>query len=85
MEILDIRMRLEEAIESRDRVESLALKTWATEERVRLMSEVSTGLERMALGETVGVEVRGHLNIWRYIERMLSQLEPTTTSDGAAG
>jgi hypothetical protein len=77
MEILDIRMRLEEAIESRDEVELLALKTWAMDERARLKSEVALGLEQMSNGEDVGTVVRGHLNIWRYIERMLSQLEPT--------
>ena len=81
MEILDIRMRLEEAIESRDHAESLALKTWAMEERTRLVSEVASGLEQMAQGNDVGAKVRGHLNIWRYIERMLSQLEPTINEE----
>ncbi len=76
MEILDIRMRLEEAIETSDQVESQALKDWAMNERVRLKTEVAAGLERMARGEDLGADVRGHLNIWRYIERMLSQLEP---------
>ena len=84
MDILDIRMRLEEAIESRDFVQSNELKTWAMTERGRLKSEVASGLQRMMDGEDLGTIVRGHLNIWRYIERMLSQLEPMT-GDGVAG
>tara|TARA_B100001059_G_scaffold229426_1_gene262011 strand:- start:664 stop:1224 length:561 start_codon:yes stop_codon:yes gene_type:complete len=84
MEILDIRMRLEEAIESRNEVEALALRTWAMDERKRLKAEVAIGLTRMAAGEDVGSDVRGSLNIWRYIERMLSQLQPTI-GGGAMG
>ena len=78
MEILDIRMRLEEAIENRDHAESTALKAWAMEQRQRLKTEVASGLDLMAQGEDLGAAVRGHLNIWRYIERMLSQLESVT-------
>ncbi len=84
MDILDIRMRLEEAIETRDHVESAELKTWAMAERGRLKSEVASGLQRMADGEDLGTSVRGHLNIWRYIERMLSQLEPMA-GEGVSG
>ena len=85
MEILDIRMRLEQAVENRDLVESSALKTWAMGERSRLKSEVAAGLERMANGEDAGALVRGHLNIWRYIERMLSQLESMTDVSQESG
>ena len=84
MEIFEIRMRLEEAIETRNHVQSNELKTWAMAERVRLTSEVAAGLVRMAEGEDLGTTVRGHLNIWRYIERMLSQLEPMT-GEGMSG
>lgn len=85
MEILDIRMRLEQAIENHDRAESSALKSWAIGERARLRSEVAAGLERMADGEDLGVSVRGHLNIWRYIERMLSQLDSMVDEGGESG
>ena len=85
MEILDIRMRLEQAIENHDRAESSALKSWAIGERTRLRSEVAAGLERMADGEDLGVSVRGHLNIWRYIERMLSQLDSMVDEGGESG
>lgn len=78
IEILEIRERLEEARASGDPVARRELKAWAHDERRRAEQEVGAMFE--ALGPAPGVEalgaIRKRLNAWRYIERMIEQLDP---------
>ena len=76
MEILEIREDMEQAIASGDPGERARVEAWATAERERLKQEVGGLLARLADGEDCGGEVRLQLNVWRYIERMIEQLDP---------
>ena len=76
MEILEIREDMETALSGGDPSERARVEDWAQAERTRLRDEVGALFARMQQGESLGVDIRLQLNVWRYIERMIEQLDP---------
>jgi curved DNA-binding protein CbpA len=76
IEILQVREDMEQALAGGDPAERTRVESWARSERTRLKSSVGDLLSRMADGESLGAEIRTELNVWRYIERMIEQLDP---------
>ena len=76
MEILEVREDMEAALSGGDPAERERVEGWARSERSRLHDEVGALFARLADGEPVGSEIRLQLNVWRYIERMIEQLDP---------
>ena len=76
MEMLEVREDMEEAIASGVPEERARVEAWAGSERKRLRAEVGALLGRLQTGDPVGSEIRLQLNVWRYIERMIEQLDP---------
>ncbi|XOV74945.1 MAG: iron-sulfur cluster co-chaperone HscB C-terminal domain-containing protein [Phycisphaerales bacterium] len=76
MEMLEVRDQLEEAKQSRDPEDIARLEAWADQQRGMWIERVD-GLFR-AHGETEDRrdEIRESLNAWRYIERLIEQLDP---------
>ncbi|MFI4897341.1 MAG: iron-sulfur cluster co-chaperone HscB C-terminal domain-containing protein [Phycisphaerales bacterium JB059] len=78
MEILEIRERVEAAAGSGDPEQIARWEAWAAEERARYTREVSARFAQ--LGETPDASdlgaIRTQLNAWRYIERLIEQLDP---------
>jgi len=79
-EIMDIRTEIEDVLASGDEGERAKQEAWASQERAKYR-ELVTGLFKR-LGEDsverggVLAEIRRTLNAWRYIERLIEQLEP---------
>ena len=79
-EIMDVRTEIEGAIESGDEGERARQEAWAAGERARYR-ETALGLfarvgeEGAEKGELLA-EIRRVLNAWRYIERLIEQLDP---------
>lgn len=82
--MLAVRMEMEQAIASGDSAEQARVGTWAAEERARLCASVTSLFERLQGGEDVGAEIRRELNVWRYIERMIKQLDDPATGAGSS-
>lgn len=79
-EIMDVRTEIESALESGDEGERARQGAWAAGERARYREVVSGLFERVGeegadKGELLA-EIRRVLNAWRYIERLIEQLEP---------
>ena len=81
-QMLEVRMELEEAIASEDDAERTRVGAWAAQERKRLTGSVTSLFERMQFGEDVGPAIRRELNVWRYIERMIHQLDDPASVAG---
>ncbi len=81
-DMLEIRMDLESVISSGDESGRIRLAQWAEEQREKYKAAVAKlfGAEGKAIEESVRLEIRGQLNIWRYIERMIEQLDPSEGS-----
>lgn len=76
MEIMSVREQVEEAIAGNDTSARATWTTWAMEQRKAMESRA---VELFAKAQTDAAalrEVRTHLNQWRYIERMIEQLDP---------
>lgn len=82
--MLGVRMEMEQAIASGDRVEQARMHTWAREEKARLRATVALLFGRLERGEDLGTELRRELNVWRYIERMIEQLQEEAPEIGGA-
>ena len=76
MEILEVREDMESALDGGDPAERARVEAWAHSERTRLRDEVGALFARLAEGDPVGEDIRLQLNVWRYIERMIDQLDP---------
>lgn len=76
MEILEIRGDMESALASEDPAERDRVQGWAESERSRLCELVRSLFEELQRGEDRSSEIRLQLNVWRYIERMIDQLNP---------
>jgi molecular chaperone HscB len=76
MEMLEIRDELEEAKASKDPERIAKLEAWADEQRGMWMERV--GEQFAAHGEVNDQRdaIRQSLNAWRYIERLIEQLDP---------
>lgn len=76
MEMLEIRDELEEAKATKDPERIAKLEAWADEQRGMWMARV--GEQFAAHGEANDQRdaIRQSLNAWRYIERLIEQLDP---------
>ncbi len=78
VEMLETREQIESALDSGDPAQIARWESWAERERERSIELVS-GLFK-ALDESPGPdslrEIRTRLNAWRYIERLIEQLDP---------
>ena len=76
MEILEIREDMEQAVASGEPAERTRVENWANSERERLRADVAKLFGRLSDGDDCASEIRLQLNVWRYIERMIEQLDP---------
>lgn len=80
-DMMETRELIENAAASRDPAEMRRWKAWALERRTHYVREVSGLFERLessSPGDRSAVlrAIRQELNAWRYVERLLEQLEP---------
>lgn len=73
--MLEIRMDMEAVMATGDAEGRRRLEAWADAERTGLVESVASLFVRLQAGEAVGGELRQQLNVWRYIERMIEQLD----------
>ena len=86
IDMMDVRQDMEQAMASGDPRERDRLERWAMEQREAYRERVSTMFHQLQDTQSraspdgdrpsVLAEVRGQLNAWRYIERMIEQLDP---------
>jgi DnaJ-domain-containing protein 1 len=78
LEMMDVRQDMEQALASGDAAERARIETWAEKERRRFRDLVNQLFD--TAGPTPSAdqlrEIRLQLNAWRYIERMIEQLDP---------
>jgi molecular chaperone HscB len=82
MEVMDVREQVEAALASNDPSQRAKWKHWAMDQRRAYVTGAQAFFERMlsqtdAPSEQSRRELRRHLNAWRYIERMIEQLDET--------
>ena len=75
MEIMETRMEIEAALAAGDEAERAKWVEWAGEQRSAFAGRVGEALDS-ADDETAQRDVRRTLNAWRYIERLIEQLDP---------
>lgn len=84
MEIMEVREQVEAATASKDTVELAKWKTWAADQRREYEAKVADLFDQAEQEDeqqsAILKEIRAVLNAWRYIERLIEQLEP-----GASG
>lgn len=82
MEILDVRSELEEAMQSGDATQKASVQKWAEQQRAQYRDRVAALFDQA--GEKLDDEsltaIRHELNAWRYIERLIEQIEPSPSS-----
>lgn len=83
-QMLEVREDMEQALASADPQQRARVEAWASSERARLRSSVADLFIRFGGGEDLGGEIRLQLNEWRYIERMIEQLNPPRVDPHAA-
>jgi DnaJ-domain-containing protein 1 len=78
MEMMETREEIEGAMGSKDPAQIARWTAWAHEQREALSREVGEMFERMgaAAGPSELRAIRVRLNVWRYIERLVEQLQP---------
>ena len=78
MEMMETRMEIEEAMSGGDEAERERWRRWADEARSSYVASVGGLFARVGDGDGDGllVEIRRTLNAWRYIERLIEQLDP---------
>jgi molecular chaperone HscB len=78
-EILDVRERVESAVMQGDHAEVARWQQWALAERARHASEV---LSLFSSEHEPGVRttIRTILNAWRYIERLIEHIDPSSAA-----
>lgn len=76
-EMMDVREELDGAQRSRDPAALLRWRSWAQERRAAFIADVTRAFD--ALGPSPAgsdlAAIRRSLNAWRYVERMLEQME----------
>lgn len=82
MEILDVRSELEEAMQSGDAAQKAGVEEWAEQQRTQYRDRVATLFNQAgeAPDEETLTAIRHELNAWRYIERLIEQLDPPRPS-----
>jgi molecular chaperone HscB len=82
MEMMDVRQAMDQAMQSNDPVERKRFEDWAQQQRDhhrQAVSRLFTQLQRhpsSSMPKELLSEIRLNLNAWRYIERMIEQLDP---------
>ena len=77
MEMLDIRERMDEAAATGDPALKAELQAWADERRVEFLERLTRAFAELGdLPSDEGLrDIRVQLNGWRYVERMIEQLD----------
>jgi curved DNA-binding protein CbpA len=78
MEIMETRQEIEAAVSSGDPAERRRWQNWAADQRRRAIQEVGAMFRALPPdppAETLRA-IRVRLNAWRYIERLIEQLDP---------
>lgn len=76
MEMLEVRDQLEEAKRSRDPEDIARLEEWADRQRAMWIERVDELFRAHSESDDRRDEIRESLNAWRYIERLIEQLDP---------
>lgn len=80
-EIMDVRQQMEEAMASGDAAKRAEMGAWAANQRMQYVDRLGATFGEFTHAEparkaAILTEARMHLNAWRYIERMIEQLDP---------
>lgn len=77
LEMMEIRQRLEEDLASDDAAARTRWKAWAAQQRSGRVERVGSLFEQAKTGASAGAlaAIRLELNAWRYIERVIEQLD----------
>ena len=78
MEIMQLRQEIEEDLAGGDDAARVRWQQWASDERAKYEAEVGDVFEAFGVDGRVEAldECRAILNAWRYIERLIEQLDP---------
>jgi molecular chaperone HscB len=78
VEIMEIREAVEEAVASRDPRARERWEVWAEQERQRYVHEVSAAFGALTdpPDPAMLADIKTMLNAWRYVERLIEQLDP---------
>jgi molecular chaperone HscB len=76
VQVMEVREELEGAMESGDAARVGQARAWAGARRAEYVAAVSALFSRANGSMEVLREIRRELNAWRYIERLIEQLEP---------
>lgn len=76
MDIMEIREQVEAAVASGDAAASAKWNAWALDQRRAMEARAADLFTLAATDPAVLSQLRVHLNQWRYIERMIEQLDP---------
>lgn len=89
MDMMDIRQQMEEALASNDPEHRRRLEKWALQQRQDYINTVSSLFKKAGdntpPSDELFREIRMQLNAWRYIERMIEQLDPDYQPAGLHG
>ncbi len=87
MEMMETREAIEEAVTSGDEAARARWQAWAGAQRAEYIKRVGEILARAASDDGAARgEARRQLNAWRYIERLIEQLDPgAARSSGVVG
>lgn len=79
MEMMEVRERMEEAVASGDPARRTEMEAWAAARREAHASRVKALFEKAGGDAPADVlrAIRTELNAWRYVERMIEQLDPS--------
>lgn len=78
MEIMETREAIETSLASRDEAERKKWSDWGQKERARYVEQVRSQFAGLGASPDPPAlkEIRKTLNAWRYIERLIEQLDP---------
>ncbi len=78
MDMMEVRQQAEDAIASGDPQQRQEFEQWATSERQQYIAKIEVLFEQAASEDNPDTlrAIRLQLNAWRYIERLLEQLDP---------
>jgi molecular chaperone HscB len=80
VDMMDVRQDMEQALASGDPRERERLERWALDQRAAYRDGVAALFEQVPLDagarRSVLSQIRQQLNAWRYIERMIEQIDP---------
>jgi DnaJ-domain-containing protein 1 len=76
MEMMEVREQVEQAVASGDSAACTTWMAWAMDQRAQMEATAAALFAKAATDAGALREVRVQLNQWRYIERMIEQLDP---------